>query len=175
MTESSYMTQVPSEEVLFHARIELPYHATKKNGKSAFNGYVVMSSRSRQAEKYLVLKLLQIKNLKRITEPLRCDMHCVLFFEFSDYYCKPKRKSDLPQRRKNLPDLSNLLELPADCMQPSKPNKQRAGIIEDDTLICSFDGSRRLPSKDDKNWLEIFIYKFNEQTGQQEPQLEFQK
>lgn len=48
-----------------------------------------------------------------------------------------------------MPDLSNLIELPADCLQS-------AGIIENDTDIVSFNGTGRFPGK--QNELEIEIY-----------------
>ena len=47
--------------------------------------------------------------------------------------------SYLPTRR--LTDLDNLLGGPGDALQ-------RAGILEDDVSICSFDGSRRLYDKE---------------------------
>ena len=53
-----------------------------------------------------------------------------------------------PKRNKTIPDLSNLYELPQDCLE-------RAGVIVNDRIIESHDLSRRLPSK--QNEIEIFI------------------
>ena len=50
-----------------------------------------------------------------------------------------------------MPDLSNLYQLPEDCLQ-------QAGIIENDNLIESHDLSRRLHGP--QNELEIFILRF---------------
>jgi Holliday junction resolvase RusA-like endonuclease len=138
-----------AERLVFYAKIELPYHATKKNGKHAFRGYVVMSERSRKAEKYLLFQLQLLKNSYGINQSIKHDLRAVFKFFFNDYYTKKS------ERRLNLPDLSNLLELPADCLQ-------KVGIIENDTIICSWDGSRRYPSQDEKNYLEISLYVYDE-------------
>ena len=57
------------------------------------------------------------------------------------------RKGKISQR---LPDLSNLYELPQDCLT-------EAGVIHDDHLICSHDLSRRLIG--DRHALEVFLFK----------------
>jgi Holliday junction resolvase RusA-like endonuclease len=71
----------------------------------------------------------------------------VFRFFFLDYYTKTG------ERRRTLPDLSNLYEMPQDCLQT-------AGIIDNDTDIISHDGSRRLPGVE--NRLEILIYEVDE-------------
>lgn len=73
----------------------------------------------------------------------------MLKFFFKDFFTQKGARS------KHLPDLSNAVELPLDCLQA-------AGIIYDDNLVCSLDGSRRIPAKE--NYLEITIYKFTEDT-----------
>lgn len=54
--------------------------------------------------------------------------------------------------RKTIGDLSNLYQLPEDCLE-------KAGIIANDTLIMAHDYSRRLPAE--KNELEIYVLKYS--------------
>ena len=75
-------------------------------------------------------------------------------FYFKNYYTKPKRKADPIRRSLTLGDLSNLYQLPEDCMVS-------AGILENDAYIISHDGSRRLPSPNGKDFLEIFVIDAN--------------
>ena len=61
------------------------------------------------------------------------------------FYCKDNRKRDL----------CNLIQCPADLLQ-------QAGIILNDYLIVSLDGSRIMPPDKDNPRTEIIIYKLNE-------------
>jgi Holliday junction resolvase RusA-like endonuclease len=93
---------------------------------------------------------LAIEKLKqRIDDPIDCDIHAQFTFYFPEsvYYTK---KGD---RSAKLPDLSNLYELPQDVMQDM-------GIIKNDTLICSHDGSRREAVEGSNYYLEIILRRF---------------
>ena len=52
-----------------------------------------------------------------------------------------------------LGDLSNLIQMPEDALQ-------KAGVIKDDALIVSYDGSRKLPSETGYDYLETIILDF---------------
>lgn len=145
------MCSVPTESLkpLFHILVPVEKHRTKKNGKRAFfnrksgKAWINMKPEAKQQEEELVLILKQVKNQLGQVHPLTCDIHAEFIFTFNDYYTKDKN------RRKTLPDLSNLIELPQDALQ-------KAGIIENDTQICYLDGSCRKPGA--KNTLEIYLW-----------------
>lgn len=145
------MCSVPTDglEPLFHIKVDVEKHRTKKNGKSAFfsrktgRAWITMKPEAKQQEQDLVLILTQVKQKLGQVAPLNCDIHAEFIFTFDDYYTKDKK------RRKTLPDLSNLIELPQDALQ-------KAGIIENDTQICYLDGSCRKPGA--KNTLEIYLW-----------------
>jgi Holliday junction resolvase RusA-like endonuclease len=136
-------------EPLFHIVIPVDKHLTKKNGKRAFHDkksgktWVTSKPGVREQEEEMVLILMSAKNSMRKTFPFTQDIHAEFIFTFDDYYTKQL------ERRKNLPDLSNLIELPQDALQ-------KAGIIENDTQICYLDGSTRKPG--DRNVLEIYLW-----------------
>lgn len=91
---------------------------------------------------WLILQLRQAwQNKKSITGPV----HIQLKFYFKDFYTK-KGEMNL-----KLGDLDNLFCLPLDALQA-------AGVIQNDALVMSLDGSRKLPS--DKNFLSISIFEF---------------
>jgi len=136
-------------EPLFHCIVSVDKHSTKKNGKMSFfnkktgKSWITTKPSAKRNEANLVGMLLQIKNNVKGVFPLTQDIHAEFIFYFDDYYTSKM------VRRKNLPDLSNLLELPADALQ-------NAGVIENDTQICSFNDSRRKPSE--ANTLEIYLW-----------------
>lgn len=131
----------------FHFKIDLPYHAVKKNNRPihgrGLKKWIGKSDRLKNAEHYLTSMLMDHRIMSGYPKPLTGDLHAVFIFTFEEYFTKKG------ERARTLPDLSNLLELPADCLQ-------EAGIIQNDSDICLFDGSCRLPGK--KNQLEIFLY-----------------
>ncbi len=90
---------------------------------------------------WLVLKLKQAWQ----DDPIDQYIQATYKFYFKDFYTT-KGEMNL-----KLGDLDNLLALPSDCLQ-------KAGIIKNDALILSFDGSRKLPAKENK--LEIILHKF---------------
>lgn len=136
---------------LFHVIVPVRKHTTKKNGKTAFyskrlnKAWVTTKKSARTEEEKLIETLLIVKKtIKDVTFPITEEIHAEFIFNMSDYYTKKG------ERRKNLPDLSNLIELPQDALE-------KAGIIENDSLIYSLDGSRRLPSEQDT--LEITLWR----------------
>ncbi len=138
-------------DVLFKIKIPVPYHAIKKNNKQiAFNrrtgkSFIRSSDKALFLQNWLHQKLTTEKLKQRIdtiTDYIKCEM--VFYFPESVYYTKKGERS------KKLPDLSNLYQLPEDCLQ-------KAGIIENDHLIETHGDSARLPIKDTTYWLEIKI------------------
>jgi Holliday junction resolvase RusA-like endonuclease len=106
--------------------------------KSTVHGKTASSDK-----KWLILQLRQAwQNKKTITGPV----HAKFIFHFKDFYTAKK------EMNLKLGDLDNLLAMPNDCLQA-------AGIIRDDALIMSYDGSRKMPG--DKNKLSITLYEFN--------------
>lgn len=91
---------------------------------------------------YLILKLREAWQNK---DPIKVPVHIAVKFYFKDFFTK-KGSMNL-----KLGDLDNLLCLPLDALQA-------AGVIENDALVMSLDGSRKLPG--DKNKLSISIYEF---------------
>ena len=126
----------------FHAVIPVERHRTKKNGKMSIKGRVITKPEARKAEKAMVDILSLMRN--QLGTTLEGSLHAQFVFTFKDYYKKDG------QRRKTLPDLSNLIELPQDALE-------KAGIIKNDTDIVSLDGSRRLPGSN--NFLTITLSK----------------
>ena len=143
-------------DALFHAYIPVEKHHVKKNNRQIMRDrrtgrpFIGKSNSLKTGELRLTsdLKraLLKYPHLKSIDFPIWCVF--LFYFPASDFVVKSgPRKGKLSQR---LPDLSNLYELPQDCLTA-------AGVIEDDHLICSHDLSRRLPAK--SYGLEIFIFR----------------
>lgn len=144
-------------DALFHFYLKVPKHIVKKNrrpikrnwstgkpflGKSA----ELMGSENRLVD-LLRIKIMREPKFKTITTPIWCVF--LFYFPEKDFVVKNgERKGKLSGR---LPDLSNLIELPADALQ-------KARVIENDNLICSLDLSRRLPGP--VAALEIFIFEY---------------
>lgn len=139
--------QLTPNKILFYAKIEVDRQISKKNARPIFKSggkpFLGKSQQLRSAENSMVLQLRSQGNKLGITEPIRSDLWCMFLFYFKDYHLRKKAK-----RSMRVNDLSNLFELPADCLQT-------AGIILDDNQICSFDLSRRLPG--DRNYVEMFL------------------
>jgi Holliday junction resolvase RusA-like endonuclease len=152
-----------TDKLLFSASFEVPSHGIKKNnktirfarrrsgdvamGKSKYRPFIANTDKQTSAEEYMVLELSRHTRRMGADIPISDPLHAVFFFVYpSDvFYTKKGRVS------KNLPDLSNLYEMPQDALT-------KAGIIEDDYLICSHDGSRRMPG--DKYELHIFLFRY---------------
>jgi len=140
-------------DAVFHAKIEVPRHFSKKNSRPIFfnrktgKRFLGKDLALSQAEDTLVSTLRQKARAQGITEPIGYDLHVRFLFFFDNYFTKSNA------RNKKIGDLSNLYLFPEDCLQ-------KASIIENDSLICSHDGSRRMPSQNGKSYLEIYIYRY---------------
>ena len=148
--------------LLFYARIPVESHVVKKNSKkiktvwdrNSYSGvrrYIGGSDRQKYAEEFLVSRLWGGTPHFRLDSPLSDPLWCVFNFQYSErsYYTKKGLVN------KNLPDLSNLYELPQDALQ-------KARIIQNDSLIKSHDYSRMTVGSDTS--LEIFIFLYQEET-----------
>lgn len=93
-----------------------------------------------QAEKHLHLELLKYKTKAPIKDYINCKL--TFIFPHKVFYTQ---KGDV---NKKLPDLSNLYQIVEDELQ-------KVGIIENDHLIASHDGSRRLPGDSFKLIIEL--------------------
>jgi len=148
--KSQLMLRQATNEILFHANLDVSSHVVKKNNrpfyknKATQRSFLGKSPRLKSAESSMLLQLRSIANklclYTAINEPIWVIMH----FYFDNFYNKDGTLN------KKLPDLSNLYQLPEDVLQ-------EAGIIHDDNLIHSHDLSRKLPGMHNK--LEIFILK----------------
>lgn len=123
----------------FYIKLYIPRHLSKKNNRNIRNNRPYKSAELKKAEEYLTLAF---KNEWRSNPAMKGDLWCKIIFHCSNYYTKQGL------RNRKLPDLSNLFHLPTDCLQ-------KAGVIIDDTDICSFDGSRRIASE--VNYVEIYL------------------
>lgn len=138
--------------LLFSCKIPVQSHAILKNSKQirrtrAGKTFLTSSTKAIKAKNDLVhtLKALRSRNqLQTISEPV--IMKCT--FVFDNYYTKKGHIS------KNLPDISNLYQLPEDCLEA-------AGIIENDRLIDGHDGSRRKPGNENLLIIELYSVENN--------------
>lgn len=144
-------------DALFHFHMKVPKHVVKKNrrpikrnwatGKPFLGKSLELSCAESKLEDLLRIKIMREPAFKTIAVPVWCVF--LFYFPAEDFVVKKgKRKGKLSGR---LPDLSNLIEMPQDALQ-------KAGVIENDNLICSLDLSRRLPG--DRASLEIFIFEY---------------
>lgn len=140
-TYRAFVLEVLSgREILFHARVEVERHFAKKNGRE------IKYSRSRRrlflgksdalhgAEEFLTFALHEHARARGLENPIECPVWCVMLFTFSE----PEFFTLKGPVSKTLPDLSNLYELPQDCLQS-------AAVLSNDTQIVAHDLSRRLP------------------------------
>lgn len=140
---------------LFYMRIPVEYHSVKKNNRQIMRNrrtgkmFLGKSGRLVSAEQELLTAMLSAKEynvLEKKKYPITTPVQVTMKFYFSKYFTKKGLVN------KKLPDLSNLYQLPEDCLQ-------KAGIIFDDYLIFSHDGSRRLPNQI-MDYLEIEIFHY---------------
>ena len=138
--------------ILFSAYFKVLRHSAKKNEKEIhYRGqkkWIANNSKASLAEKWMEHYLV-INKLKQRIETIECDLHA----KFTFYFPKTVYYTKKGVRSKNLPDLSNLYELPQDALQ-------EVGIISDDTQICSHDGSRREPIDGSEYYIRIELFKF---------------
>jgi len=141
--------------VLFDCTIQVSRHSSKKNEKIARRNaktnklFIGKSSKALHCEQWLLHKLM-IERLKQRIDKIECDINAefVFYFPKSVYYTKEGVRS------RKLPDLSNLYELPQDCLQQTL-------IILNDTQIVSHNGSRRESSEASFYSLRIILSKIS--------------
>jgi len=134
----------------FYFKTKIEAHVVKKNNRPIHGRgdkkWIGKSSRLRNAESWLDLALRSYANQIGFRTPLAGDIHATFRFYFNNYFTVKNERS------RTLPDLSNLFELPQDCLQS-------AGIIVNDTDIVSLNGSGRFPSKDNELEIELYLIK----------------
>lgn len=139
--------------LLFSATFSLPSHGIKKNSKDIlFNKatgrrFVASNAKAKKQENQLVNLLLLEKNKKQLS-----TIKDRVWLKLEFYFPKDKFFTKKSTISKKLPDLSNLYQMPEDALEKAK-------IIDNDTLIDSHDGSRRLMSASNEYILKIYIYK----------------
>lgn len=137
----------PIMTTVFKCRVQVPRHSSKKNEKRVHSHgrrlFIGKSDKAKLSENWLIQKLT-VEKLKQRIDTITCDLNA----KFTFYFPKTVYFTKKGERSLKLPDISNLYELPQDVMQKIK-------IIENDTQICSHDGSRRGVSEDNQYWLEI--------------------
>lgn len=124
---------------LFECSIEVPFHGVKKNNKQIALNKATKTRFIRSSDKCVFCENWMIKKL--CVEKLKQKVNKIdtyINIEFLFYFPKSKFYKKGGDRSKKIPDISNLYELPQDVLQ-------KVGIIENDHLIESHNGSRRLP------------------------------
>jgi Holliday junction resolvase RusA-like endonuclease len=122
---------------LFKCIIDVEKHAIKKNSKSIWRNkytgkpFIATNDKARALINKLEASLLTEK-LKARLQTIDCDVNVAMVFYFPTkaYYTKEGKRSS------KVADLSNLFEAVSDSLQ-------KVGIMQNDSLICSFDGSGR--------------------------------
>lgn len=150
---SQLIKVVANKEILFHCKFEVASHVSKKNSRPIHRDRntgrprVGKSVNLRMAEQMYMYKFRQEK-VKRGLELITGHVWAMMLFHFPKEVFFTKKGTV----NKTLPDLSNLYELPQDCLT-------QAGVIFDDGLIFSHDYSRRLPS--DNYYFELFLMPYD--------------
>jgi Holliday junction resolvase RusA-like endonuclease len=143
-----------SNEV-FKAIIELPKFPIKKNSKAIFRNkatgrpFIASNSKAQNLMNILNAELLKAKMMNKCGL-IDYDVNVKFVFAIPQkhYYTRDGKRS------KKIPDLTNLIEAPQDGMQ-------HVGIIANDNLIFSLDGSCRIPTSSENHTLLIVITKID--------------
>lgn len=140
---------------LFHAKIPVAEHISKKNNRPILKNrrtgisFIGKGDRLKSAEQALLYNLQRRASDMGLAEPIKGNLWALFKFYFpgSKLYTRKEIRSS------RIPDLSNLYELPQDCLQAAR-------IIKNDNQIQAHDGSRILESPDSNHYLEIFLFSF---------------
>lgn len=135
--------------ILFKAYFKVPKHGILKNSKQLlFNKgtgkhFISKSDDAVICEQWMLARL-RIEKIKQRLDTISTDINAKYVFHFPKtvYYTKKGERS------LRIPDLDNLLSMPNDCLQ-------KAEVISNDTIICSFDGSHRAEIEGTEYYLEI--------------------
>lgn len=145
--------QRDQSQLIFHCKIPLQHHVAKKNNRPIFKVRATGRSflgKSPELQKYELLLVAEFQRqarLQNIVKPHDGPIWAMFHFYFPNFFTKKG------QMNMKLGDLSNLYQLPEDCLQ-------KAGIIENDSLIMSHDLSRKLPGQE--CLLEVFLFTYHE-------------
>jgi Holliday junction resolvase RusA-like endonuclease len=136
--------------------IKLDKFPIKKNSKAIFQnrttGQRFIASNSKAQG--LINKL----NAAMLAEKLRHKIETIDYdvsIAFRFYYPTKVYFTKQGKRSSKVGDLTNLIEAPQDALQ-------KVGIIRNDSLICSLNGSIRGLSQDDNHYLRIEIEKYED-------------
>ena len=140
-------------KVVLDVSFPVSRHAVLKNNKqirkNRRTGQVFIGSNDKviEAKENMLNYLEKYKKEYRI-KAVSNPVHVIFKFYFTDFYVKTGKNEG--KKSKRIPDLSNLYQLPEDCLE-------NALIIKDDAQIIAHDGSRALPSLKDYNYIEIKV------------------
>jgi Holliday junction resolvase RusA-like endonuclease len=135
---------------LFYTKLKIDKHWSKKNNnriRKAGNRFFLGKTSELIKATDDLIRYLTLKKALYQTPAIEVPIQAIFKFYFNNFFTKKN------QMNLKLGDLSNLIQLPEDSLQ-------KAEIIKDDALIMSYDGSRKLPSSDNFNYLEIEIKEF---------------
>lgn len=137
-----------SEEVpLFYCMMPVEAHTSKKNSKRIFKNskgqMFIGGDKKSLGNLQSLINNFTLQGKKQLDEPINEPIKVTMRFHYP--YTK---KGLIP---KKIMDLSNLYQGPEDALQ-------KAGVIKDDSLIESHDGSCRVYGSDRK-YIEVAIYR----------------
>lgn len=138
-------------EILFRCKFQVPKHSSKKNEKrigfrkDTYKPFIMKASKAKFIEDWVIKKLV-VEKLKQRLQTIMCDVSVafIIIYPKSVYFTKKNTRSN------RVLDLSNSLQIYEDALTKS-------GVIVDDRIICSLDGSRRLYHDDPSYLVEIVI------------------
>jgi len=144
--------------LVFDATIQVPSHGILKNPKKirmnrhTGQRFIASSHIVLALKRHLTNELIHFARKQSIMGDRYChNISNPISVEFKFAYPKEKLITLKNALNRKCGDLSNLYCLPEDCLQ-------KAGIILDDAMIVSHEGSERVISHDDKYYLSIKIY-----------------
>jgi len=130
-------------DLIFYCNLYIPEHISSKNNRPIFRSRLGKSKKLRDAESYLTHAFASAQTAPTIDFLVQAT----IIFHSTKYFTRKGVKS------LKCGDLVNLLQLPLDCLE-------HANVIQNDSLVVSLDGSRIVPSE--QNRLEISLYRFVE-------------
>ncbi len=146
------MSQSPQSHLLFHASIEVSAFSSKKNRKvihrnfQTGRNFIGSDPKHAKLDRILVCALQSIARNLHFNKPINFAVRAVFLFHSPNWLTK---KGSINKRAG---DLSNLIQGPEDSLMAAQ-------IIEDDSQILSYDGSRKILSQDTK--IEIYLFKID--------------
>ena len=142
--------------VLFHASFPVERHSSKKNQKNIKRNvhtgkmFIGNTDKNNAALNYLVSMFVSARLNQDLHEPINKPIWLLARF----HYPKVKdTKTKQWRRTEAVADLSNLLQGPEDALI-------KAGVIKDDKLIESYDGSRRVTGE--RHALELYVIDYGD-------------